>query len=157
MGNFFDIWSTTDYIVWGFILFTVLFVLSDILFDYTEYFIKTFKLNSKREDFLFSALFIIWIIFFILNSQFNLLGKFIALINYKSYKLSILRNDIITPMINSYLILSAITPFLSAFIAYKKNKGTVKWFFISLFFNILALIYLLKIIKKLDYKSDGRH
>ncbi len=129
-------------------LFMVFVVLCDIVYDYTVKIAEQFKISIKREDMIFLIFFISAVIWISFNLKYRFIEQFIGIVDYDNAQLSVMRVNIILFFLIIYGLLNIIIPFICRAIAFRNNMDYRKWFCYGFFLNILALIYLISIIKK---------
>lgn len=142
------------YVVFGYILFLVAIVLSDIRYRYT---VKiALNLNLKREDVIFFIFVLSVIVLFLFNIKFEFIEQWLSIIDYNDARHTILRIKIIRTLFLVWGSLAILMSILCGAIAAKFKMGFLKWFVYGLFLNALAFIYLLNLWReqKINQKKE---
>lgn len=141
--NFLKIWSSGDFVVIIFILYSVIISLVDIYFDISEKIICKLKYDVKCEDVVFIPIIIISLILFIADIRYKYISRFIGIVDYGDVRLTLFRTAIISYSFFIYLFLGLISSSLLLFKS-QSREDRKKWGLYGFLFNVLALLYFFK-------------
>jgi hypothetical protein len=131
------IWFGSDFIVIGFIVYSVVICTVDLIFDTCGYIMKHTHLKMHCYDIMLGHIIIIGCLLVLADMAFGFL-HLLAIVDYGDAMSSIIRTWIISRLICLYCLFGVIS---SLILAIKAKKHRIKWFIYGLFLNCFAILY----------------
>jgi hypothetical protein len=142
-----SIWTPTEYIFWGFVVYVLILFLADIYFKYTINISRWTNQILKREDLLFANYILSVVILLAVNIKYHFLESILGITEFHNVRLELMRYFILKYSLAAIVIFTLLFPFASAYVAHKHKMQSLKWFVYGLLLNLLAFVYLLSLVR----------